>query len=326
MRNCRDRRAGNKLCAHLTNRLLTGLPFIPTLWMSLLIKGVMARGQTMYPVRICAFLWMGNHYHMVLCGAPEHISDFKNYLHGELGKYIKRLLPAQYQTSVWEPGRGKEQPLKTAEDAIRMIAYIYSNPANAGLVDTIEHYPGVSSWQMFKTETKTFDTHWVPPRVLKPVSGRYSVSRDKNFYLKLKSKAQTKESFILHPHIWAKCYKETADLTTEEVRAIILERVARNELEARNKRKHKVIGKAQLLLTPVDKEHQPKERTRTPFIICHDKELRKECIRQYRIFREAVRQAWHQLRKGVLTAYPRGSCFPGTRRLAWGIAAVREAG
>lgn len=171
IRNRRDRRDGNKIVVHITNRTVVGLPFVCRLFPIFILKGILAKGQFLYPVQVCHFLWMRNHFHIILAGRGKYISSFMNYIQGEMAKHVKRLCPGMFQSSVWA-GRFKEQRLCTAESVINMIIYLYANPSRAGLVINISEWPGLSSWRMYREGSLVFKAPWMPSRKLAKLVGK----------------------------------------------------------------------------------------------------------------------------------------------------------
>ena len=122
MRNRRDRRAGHKIVVHITNRVVCGMPFTPKLYMRQMIKGILARGQYLYPVQIVSVQFMGNHYHIILAGKASMISPFMNYIDGQIAAALKELCPMyRNHSKIWK-GRFKEQRLVTAEAVINMLS------------------------------------------------------------------------------------------------------------------------------------------------------------------------------------------------------------
>jgi hypothetical protein len=61
-----------------------------------------------------------------------------------------RKLVKRKQLSLWER-RPSVILLAELEDAIKRLIYMFLNPVRAGLVVTIDHYPGLSTWNAFKT-------------------------------------------------------------------------------------------------------------------------------------------------------------------------------
>ena len=57
MRGLRYRGEPNRLVLHITNRTITGLPFVPKKFMEELIAGIMGKCQERFPVQLCHFLY-----------------------------------------------------------------------------------------------------------------------------------------------------------------------------------------------------------------------------------------------------------------------------
>ena len=137
-----------------------GLPLVSSLVLNLIIWGILARARSMYQVRVCHFIFMFNHFHMLLVvDNPEDVSNFVGYVKGEIAHAVNQLLGRRRKT-LW--AEGYDSPIfLTAADVRRYITYIYANPAKANLVDTIDDYPGVSSWQMFIRDTHLSAHKWI---------------------------------------------------------------------------------------------------------------------------------------------------------------------
>ncbi len=84
-------------------------------------------------------------------------------------KYMKVILEGilgRVQRTVWCAGYDSP-PVLTMEDVILKIAYMYTNPQTANLVDSIEQYPGLSSWNMFINNKKGFVAKWIQRPAIK---------------------------------------------------------------------------------------------------------------------------------------------------------------
>lgn len=314
MRNRRDRRNPKTAVFHITNRTLSGLPFVCQLFMIMIIKGILARAQTLYPVFVCHFLWMGNHYHLILSCQVEFVSKFIGYMQSELARSIKQLFPSMYARDVWV-GRFKEQRLATAEDVLNKIAYIYANPAKANLVHNILDYPGFSSWGMYTSGTKSFRARWTPSRLLGDVYKKIRQCSEVQLLKELIeiSKDGEESEFVLRPDHWKSCFDESKDWGSEQILKEITTRVTSLEQEATEIRGNKrVVGARALKRQGPCPEFRSKLKSRTPYIICHDKELRKELIESYKSFCDQCRSAWLDWKIGRAKAdFPRGAYRPG---------------
>ena len=136
---------------YVTARTEVGLPLVATHFINFFIWGILAKARSMYDVKVCHFLFMYNHLHMVLVvDNPEHVSEFMGYVKGETAHAVNRLL-GRRQRTIW--CKGYDSPLLlTPEDVKKYIRYTYLNPVKASLVDLVKEYPGVSSWDMFVTK------------------------------------------------------------------------------------------------------------------------------------------------------------------------------
>jgi REP element-mobilizing transposase RayT len=159
-RNRRDRRKPKGKVFFMTSRVIKGLPFVCRLSIEKVLTGILARAQGLYPVKICAYVFMGNHYHMIITGHSKHISPFMNYIQSNVAQSVKRFIPDLYESSIWD-GRFKEQVLVTAEDVIAKMAYIYLNPVRARLTHKAKEYPGVSSYNHLLNDKEHFLVKWI---------------------------------------------------------------------------------------------------------------------------------------------------------------------
>lgn len=313
-RNIRDRRNPNKRVVHITNRCWEGLPFVPNRFIRRLLDGVLARAQTLYPVTIVCYLFMGNHYHIIIAGDANRISSFANYLDGEIAKRMMRLFPARWGSKFWA-GRFKEQALPNTEAVIQKIAYVFCNPLRARLVSDLHSYPGASSIDALRSQDhKTSKLHsFTFPRYFAQLKNGY-VSRRQDLGL-CKGLQKNSAGFCeLSTDLfgWTKCFKDVID------RKAILARIEALTAEQSLKAKTEgVIGAKNLSSRPLDRPHRPeKKRTdRTPFVDCPDPEARMLYIADYRAFQQQAREAWKSVKRGYVASWPLGSFCPSRRWL-----------
>jgi len=296
--NRRDRRMGNKCVVLVTNRVLYGLPFVPRKSVKQVLLGILAKAQNLYHVEICGFVFMGNHYHMVLKSKACKLSPFMNYVNGEIAKAFRRLT-GRYRGKFWQ-GRYKEQKLATPIDVLRALAYIYSNPTRAGLVSHPKDYPGLISYNLYQVQA-----HWTKPSKLKKLQNEYSTKTDEMDYLHVRKNFTASYVLRIEPFAWVRCFKERCDRS-------LLEKMLEEQLNVNFER---FLGSEKLINQRLDKHWEPKSKGKTPFIICHDEELRKILIADYRAFVAECRKAWELFKQGYQVTFP-GGCYspPQTSR------------
>lgn len=306
-RNIRDRRDPNNRVVHVTNRVWEGLPFVPNRSMRRILKSVLAKAQNMYPVCICLYLFMGNHYHMIIAGDANRVSSFMGYIDAEIARRMKSFFPNRWGPRFWSD-RFKEQLLCTPQDVINKISYICCNPMRARLVSNLSEYPGASSIGSLESiDNKTAELcSFTYPKHYKALGTNYlSKSAD----IKLAKKLQRKSAgyFPLKTNLfaWTKCFRSEID--KEEAIVNIKARIKEAEIWAESQG---VIGAKRLQFQLFDKKYSPKKSNRTPFVECFDKLLRKIFIQDYQQFRAKCANAWQNVMLRIDSCWPRGAIVP----------------
>ncbi len=306
-RNIRDRRDPNNRVVHVTNRTWEGLPFVPNRTIRRMMKGVMAKAQNMSPVTICLFLFMGNHYHMIMAGDANRVSQYIGYVDAEIAKRMMRFFPGRWGPKFWE-GRFKEQLLATPQDVINKIAYVCCNPMRANLVSNLSEYPGASSLtSLTAPDNKTVSLcSFTFPRYYRPLkTNRISRSADLALAKELQKYSSGHYSLETDLFAWTKCFKEKVNKESalQYIKATIA--IAEKEAAARG-----VIGANALMFQPFDRKHTPERKGETPYVECSDKELRRILIQDYQKFRALCAESSRLTKKGFHVDWPRGAFVP----------------
>lgn len=297
-----------------------GLPLVSSLVLNLIIWGILARARSMYQVRVCHFIFMFNHFHMMLVvDNPEDVSNFVGYVKGEIAHAVNQLLGRRRKT-LW--AEGYDSPvILTARDVLRYIGYIYVNPAKANLVDRIDEYPGVSSWQMFTQDRRASCHKWIRrPAIKKLQFPALTIGEQRRMVESLDRAATLEHEFVLEPFAWLECFPESVDRSEDEVKEEIIEAVRKLEAERRLEREEnnrKVIGATALRRQSMLKEYQPKKSGKRMLCLCSEKPLRARFIDHFRALCDAARKAYERWKKGDLRAkMPPGMFAPRVPVLA----------
>jgi len=308
-RNRRDRREPNKLTVHVTAQVFEGLPFVARTCINKQILGILARGQALYPVEIVAFILMGNHHHFIFAGTGNLISNYMNYIQGELARAFQRFIPIKYDDLFWAD-RFKEQKLVTPQDVMEQLIYMYSNPLEAGLVSDIKEYPGVSSIEAFLTnEIKAKLHYWTPIRHLTKLNNHYNEKEDIEMAKELFSKNEGLHELKINPYGWLSCFGMQSQ--REKVHEKLM-KIFNEQVEKYKKMGLVIKGKESLRAQPLYKKHRPEKGERTPYLQCYDPLLRLMHIASYRKFCEDCRRAWKLLKKGFQCVWPLGGYRPSS--------------
>ena len=311
-RNPRDRSEPNIRVVHITNRCWHGLPFVPNRMIRRAIDSIVAKAQVEYGIEITCYLFMGNHYHMILAGCATRVSAFANYVDGEIAKRMIRFFPGRWGPKFWQ-GRFHEQHLPTVDAVINKIGYIFCNPLASRLVSKLSTYPGASSIKAldsFDNCTSSLCALTLP-RFFKPIGSGY-ISKKKDMEMVKEHYANRSGSYELETDLfrWMRCFREVR--SKEAILAKIKQRIAEAEALAA---RQGVIGAERLQNQALDKNYKPekKPREKTPFVDCPDREVRQHCINKYRYFRAQCREAWKQVKNGIAATWPWGAFVPPRR-------------
>lgn len=268
-------------------RARTGMPFPCKRVINLLIKSALGRTQRNFKVHITHFVWMSNHAHfLVICRDAKELTEFYGELQKRLTDYLKRILNLRY-LELWEGGPAVIR-IGDLAAAKERIAYFYANPARANLIDSIEQYPGYSSFDVFRKATARIGARslekvpWVRCPAIPEAPGRnLTEAQDSNMEAVLLKGTKADHRVVLFPNLWMSCFGVTTGVEIEEINREILEELRALEDDARKERISKnlrVVGAALLRKQYLMQEHTPKRRGRRIFIIARDKLIRLSYI------------------------------------------------
>ena len=143
----------HKSAYFVTNRLAEGLPFVANAYVEKVLGGVFARARERFPsIGICSLLVLGNHYHGVFVtkGDPADLERFFHYVHAEVAKILVRWL-GKRNVKVWGQ-RYNAAKILDFKTAVKYMGYLFLNPSAANLVDKIEDFACLNTWQqLFNT-------------------------------------------------------------------------------------------------------------------------------------------------------------------------------
>lgn len=302
----------------VTNRIVEGLPLVPSVLINIFSYGILARAQMKYGgVKLCHFIFMGNHYHMVLVldGSPDQLKGFMEFFDGEMGKVINRLR-GTIGFKVW--GRPYDaEAILTFEAALNKIVYLYLNPITAGLIDHIKDYPGVSSYKYLLQENRNKSYRFLGSAGLKrlPFGGitkriTLDILREKHSNTKFRERNPLK----VYPFLWAECFPEGSEWSKKELREMILQEIKRGEKKSRERRDGRpTIGAFKLSRQCIHRRYRSKKYQKRSICISTCALLAKEYREEFREFVRSCKRAWlsfKETRSHVV--WPPGA-FPPTR-------------
>ncbi|MGE5233965.1 MAG: transposase [Acidobacteriota bacterium] len=301
---------GPNSLVEVTTRTLHGrLLLRPSATLCEIILGILGRAQTLYGLRIHAFVFLSNHYHL-LCSPtdPQQLARFMCFFNSNLAREVGRL--HAWREKVW--GRRYQAiPVSTELAAqVGRLKYLLSHGVKEGFVLTAADWPGVHCVDALLNE--------------QPLRGLW-FDRSAEYEAR-------RQGLDVSPHDFASeetvalaplpCWEHLPDAV---IRARIGEIVTQIEAEARRLRRQ--TGKDPLgadLLQRQNPHQEPLRSKHAPAPLVHaaSKRARRALLEAYRIFVAAYRRAAERLRGGDLSAgFPEYS-FPPPLPFARGIAAA----
>ena len=129
----------------ITQRTLQGrLLLRPTPELCRIVNGILGRAQQLFDMTIHAFIFLSNHYHLIL--SPKDArqqANFMGYLSGNLAREVGRL--ADWHEKVWGRRYAHVPITEEPEAQIERLRYVLAQGVKEGLVAQALDWPGASS-------------------------------------------------------------------------------------------------------------------------------------------------------------------------------------
>ncbi|MDZ4786645.1 MAG: transposase [bacterium] len=284
-----------------------------------IVKSTLASAQKHHPVEVSHIIVQSTHVHFTATVVdPNDIRGFMERFKTESAHRINRLLGKKKRT-IWCEGYDSTIILDL-EKAIEKIVYIYINPIKDGLVESIDHYPGISSWEFLNKQKTTFATYFIPRDAVRKLEDRILSREDyerERRHLLLKKK---RTSFKIDINAWMKVFNITDLEEQKEINQKIVEAVREKENEYRENRqfeKKTVLGVTKLLKERPGSTFIPNREGRKTFCISSDKKIRISFIQSIKELISQARSVLLEWRKGNFqTPYPIGLYPPSLPKRA----------
>lgn len=295
-------------------RVRENLPFPPTRLICTLLESALARVQRDEKITLCHYVWMGNHAHFIFVMRDgERCTNFLSEIQKQVTDIVKRLLGVKH-LSLWE-GEPSVMAILDLEKAKERISYLYCNPARAHLVESIEKYPGASSWKGFRetqSEVSAFysrEVPWIRSRSVPMLPTRVLTSnQDKFLTATLVQQARRHHCLRVYPNAYLKAFRVKESKDVAAVNESICADIEKHEAEYRLEKK-RPAGAEKLRRTPVFAKHLPEKRTRRLFVLSNVAELRCDFIRFMKRLNGHCRDLYEAAKGGACVSWPPG-IFP----------------
>jgi REP element-mobilizing transposase RayT len=262
-----------------------------------IILGALARAKRLYPVRICAFAFASNHFHLILeVDDARQLTRFMNHLNSKLAREIGRL--TGWREKVF--GRRYQAILISSEAKAQTarLKYVLSHGCKEGLVERLEDWPGVHCVQAL-TEGKTLEGWWF--------------DRTQEYRTRRRGKDvghfqyATRETLELDP---LPCWKHLTPEQRQQQAAALVSEIEGEAAARRERTGVKALGPAAILAQNPQSQPSKTKRSPAPAVHAATRAVRRELRDAYYWFVAAYRDAAEQLRAGRRDPpFPVG-CFP----------------
>lgn len=269
----------------------------PTKDLCNLVIGVLARAQRKYSVDLHAFVFLSNHFHLLLTAEnAEQLARFMNYVNSNVAREAGRL--TEWREKFW--GRRYQAIVISEEESaqVNRLRYVLSHGCKEGLIASPYEWPGPSTVRAL-IEGETLQGLWF--------------DRTREYKARLRHQSLDKSNFSsietvrLEPlPCWRGLPEQLRRRTVAElIRQIEDETAARHSAEGT-----RPVGvRAVLAQRPHDRPPELKSGS-APLFHAVSTEVRRELVDAYRLFVESFRKAARKLREGnQRVRFPKGS-FP----------------
>ena len=289
----------------ITNRTEHEMLFLlPTERINELVKGWFARALNKHGkgLEVYAFIFLSNHFHLVVNDTKGTLADFMGYLQGNIAKAVNREIGRKGRFWV----REYDDVIVHGDDAlIDRYAYTIGNAVKAGLVNTSAEWIGWSSFEGAMSD------------------GKYSfemLNRTKLHNATRRGQKVDVSKFIERWEFSLTTPPFLEGKTKEETKQFIERLMKSAEAEYHSRRENKPPLGVQKILqqSPMDRPKDSEFRPRIK-VYCLDAKKRDEWMDGYRNFVGAYRATFDSYRKASskgrrpLIEWPEGSYPPSCR-------------
>ena len=283
-------------------------------------ESAMARAQALHPVTICHYLVEGSHIHFfIFVEDPETVVNFVERFKTESAHYINSMLGRKKRT-VWCKSFSCP-PVLTLRRAIEKIAYIYTNPAKDGLETSIENYPGLSSWQAFRSKKYRKRCKRLHRPMIPYLPGKfYSKYEYKKHIKDLKKRSSSSHVLKLIPDAWMSFFAINDPVEVQKTNQEIIDSIKAKEVDFEKFRKQEgksIIGGSALSASHLDPDYLPNRTGKRMWCLCDDKDIRIAYIKWAKEIKKKAREVYQRWKVGDLSvSFPPGVFPPAVPKLS----------
>jgi REP element-mobilizing transposase RayT len=260
-----------------------------------LIVGILGRAQSLFPVRIHAFVVLSNHWHGLLSvDDARQLASFLAFVNGNIAREIGRL--HDWRDRFW--GR-RYRAIIVADDAaaVARLRYILQNGCQEGLVDRPADWPGVSCVRAL-TGGRALRGTWH--------------NRTAEYNARSRGERVADGQFAREFQVELSPLPCWSNLSDARYRAACADLVSSIEADTRSERAQSgrsCVGRESILAQNPHDRPVASESSPAPFVHASTTEVRNAFRTAYAAFVDAFHAAAGRLSRGEMAEFPIG-CFP----------------
>jgi len=297
----------------LTCRTEEGLPFAPNKLIKILVENVLARAQTMYPIKIVSYVVMPNHIHiLVVVQDPRNVPRFVEYFKRESAYFVNSLL-GRIKHTVWCDGYDSPVIIDP-ETALNRLSHTILNPLAAKLIKNVANYPLSSSyWVDAKSASSEIQVRRIPRNKVPRLPRREMTLKDIDKAIsKLEYRGAETFTLKIEPNAWMDCFVETMTRDPLELAELLDSRLALDSVQMIKEKDEQFPTLEQLQTENIRKEYHPTKFGKRMICIGKDKKTRLVYLKWYYEYCKSL-PSYFKNRGDIVhrTHYPPGFFAPG---------------
>ncbi len=265
----------------------------PSPQLNAVVLGALARAQKTHGMKICGFVYLSNHCHLLLRPrSTQQMADFMRDVNYKISKEVGRL--HHWQGPIWPRPYSDVQVSHEPQAQISTLSYLLGQGCKEGLVASPKRWPGASSTRALLSGD-TLEGLWIDRTAQYRAWERHQPHHDERFTSTYKLELSPIPCWEhLRPHEYQ-----------ARVRGMV--RAIEQEMEG-----VQVLGKKAICAQhPHDAPSSSPRRTPAPRFRAFEPQVRRALEWSYRLFVIAYRQASEALREGARAEFPDGCFAPG---------------
>lgn len=281
-------------CRTLQGRLLLR----PSAMLSEIILGVLGRAQRMYQMEIHAFVFLSNHYHLLVTAqSASQLARFMGYVNSNLAREAGRL--HGWQQKFW--GRRYQAIVVSGEERaqIARLEYLLAHGAKEGLVRSPKEWPGAHCVHALLDSSQPVAGTWFD-RSAEYRAQLNGVKFEPRDFASL-------ETVRLSP---LPTWRHAPEAVQTQRIAQIVEQIETASEANRRQTGTQPLGRTTILRQRPHERPTRSKRSPAPLIHAATKRVRLAWWRAYRFFVAAYRRASDAFRQGASNVTFPSHCFP----------------